>query len=264
MSKLVAGVGVIAVAGGVAAVWLQHQDNTQLRREVASLRDEMRAVVSVGRENATGAPRPQVTQETSTATRSRGEGEDFVKLREDIAALRTSTQELNKFVQMAQAASALKSMGGTESTVATKLIPVEAMKNAGRATPEAATETVLWAAAGGDVDTLSNSLIFTPTAREKADAWFAGLSEGTRKQYGTPEKVIALMIAKDAAALSGMQVIGQKEIATDHVGVRVRFGAGEGKTKDDSLVMRRASDGWRMLLSDGVVEKFAKQLGGGK
>jgi hypothetical protein len=158
----------------------------------------------------------------------------------------------------------LKSMSGTENSIPTKLVPSIAWKNAGKATPEAATETVLWAALGGDVDTLSNALVFTPTAREKADALFAGLSESARQQYGTAEKVIALMIAKDAATLNGMQVLGQKEVAADNVAVRLRFANTEGKTKDDNFLMRRTSDGWRLVLPDVAVEKFARQLSGGK
>jgi len=264
MSKLVVTVGVIVVAAGAAGIWLQHLVNVQLRREVSLLRDEMQGMSGRDRQSATVVPPSPTLYAAANGERSAGLSDDISKLREEIGALRNSTQELNKFAQMAQAAAALKSMGGTENSVATKLIPVNAMKNAGKSTPEATTETVLWAAAGGDVDTLSNALTFTPTAREKADAWFASLSEGTRQQYGSPEKVIALMIAKDAANLSGMQVLGQKDIATDHVGVRVRFAAGEGKVKDDNLVMRRADDGWRMLLSDVVVDKFARQLGGGK
>jgi hypothetical protein len=73
---------------------------------------------------------------------------------------------------------------------------------------------------------------------------------------------MALMIAKDAAGLSGMQVIGQKEVSPDNVGVRVRFGATDGTTKDDNLLMRRVGDDWRMVLPDAAFEKIARKVSG--
>lgn len=264
-SLIVVGGAAVAVAG--AGLWLQHADNQELRREIALLRADVQAHGSPagpgGMSPGPGATAPVAGAAGSEKSAALDKAE-LAKLREDVAALRKSAQEITQFTQLAQAANALKGMQGTENTIATKLVPLEAMKNAGKATPEATTETVLWAAAGGDVDTLSNSFVFTPTAREKADAWFAGLPDDLKRQYESADKVIALMIAKDAAALTGMQVLGQKEIGTDLVGVRIRFAAGEGKTKDDNLVMRRTADGWRMLVPDQAVEKFARQLSGGK
>jgi hypothetical protein len=256
----VATCGFAMIAAGTV-VFLQQRQNEALRGEFAQLRAEIRSITRA----APAQPFPTESLRPSGVPVSASNGLDhseLKKLREDIAALRKSTQEITQFTQMAQAAAALKTLGNTESTIATKLTPADALRNLGRATPESAAETVLWAAVGGDVDALSNAFMFTPTAREKADAWFAGLSEATRQQYGSPEKVIALMIAKDAAGLSGMQVLGKKEVAPDNVGVRVRFGSVDGKTKDDNLLMRRGNDGWQMVLPDNAVEKFARQLAG--
>ena len=261
MSRLFVGAGVAVTALAAVSVVIQQQSNRAMRQEIAGLREEVRAAVAV-REPRDGTVAAEtnvraVDADALPSSANSSQAEELAKLREEIAGLRRSTQE---FTQVAQTAAAMKSLAGTETSVATKLTPAEALKNAGKATPEAATETALWAAVGGDVDTLSNTMVFTPSAREKADAWFASLSDATRQQYGSPEKVIALMIAKDAASLAGMQVVGQKEIAPDNVGVRVRFATSDGKTKDDSLLMRRVADGWRMVLNDAVVEKFARQL----
>jgi hypothetical protein len=265
MSKLAVGVGVVALASLGAAFYAQSRANSALQQQIAGLREEVRRGIATSAASAakTHTQQSGTTTAEGIAAPSAGAG-DLLKLRQEIAALRKSTQELTQLAQAAQAAAALKSLGGTENSVVTKLIPADALKNAGKATPEAATESLLWAAVGGDVDSLSQALVFTPTAREKADAWFAGLSENTRQQYGSPEKVIALMIARDAAGLSGMQVIGQKEISPDNVGVRVRFASTDGNTKDDNILMRRVSDGWRMVLPDTAVEKFARQLSGRK
>lgn len=264
MSKVVLGVGMGALIAAGAMLFLQQQDSAELRREMALLRAELKSDRQNASPPARAAKADALPVSAGTVATGGFDQTELKKLREDLTALRKSTQEISQFAQMAQTAAALKTLGNSEATIPTKLTPADALKNLGRATPESATQTVLWAAVGGDVETLASAFVFTPTAREKANAWFAGLSENTRQQYGSPEKVIALMIAKDAAGLSGMQVLGQKEIAPDNVGVRVRFGSVDGKTKDDNLVMQRSSDGWRMVLPDNAVEKFARQLSGAR
>lgn len=257
MSKLTVVVGVIVAAAGAGAIFVQQQSITQLRRDVAALRAEngqvARAQVrAVNEAKAEGARASFVVTDESPETRAAGAGE-IAKLRTEVEGLKKSAAEFGKLVQAAQAKAA-------EANIPTNLVPVSQWKDGGRATAGAALKTVMWAAAGGEVDALAQGLGFTASARAKADAWFGQLSEGTRQQYGSPEKVIALMIAKDAAAVSGMQVLRQKEVTPDDVGMRVRFGTEDGKTKDDTFFFHRAVDGWKLVLSDAVVDRFAKQL----
>lgn len=258
MNKLGFGLGLAALVGGGAAVYLQHLDNRELRTEVALLRAEMQdgMRLTAARPNLA----PAAASNTAAAPEAIGAGAgELAALRKELAALRASTQEIAKFAQMAQAAQAVKQLDKSSESVASKIVPVGQLKNMGRNTPEAATETALWAATGGDVETLAGSLTFNADGRARADQWFASLSEGVRQQYGTPEKVIALLIARDAANLTGMQVIGQKELTAHDTAVRIRF-ASEANTKDDNLVMHRMNDGWRMLLNDKAVESMAKKL----
>jgi hypothetical protein len=265
MSKVAVTVGVVVLLAGAGGFYAQSRANAALRREVSALRDEVRlalATATAGPTRGANSSSPATPAEAAPALLSAlppATKDELTRLREEIAALRKSTTALTQLAETAQAA---KDLAKASESVAVKLIPASQWKNAGKATPEASTESVLWAAVGGDVDTLSNAITFTPEGRVRADAWFAGLSEGVRQQYGSPEKVIALLVARDAAGLSGMQVLGQKEIGPDNVGVRVRVANNEGNTKDETFVMRRVSDGYRMLLSDAVVEKFARKLGG--
>lgn len=263
MSKVVVAVGIIVLAAGGAAFYAQSRANAALRREIAGLREEVRNAGLAAKQNAANASRVQTSDATpapAVIDALPGTTNDEVsQLRKEMTALRKSTTAL---LQLAEAAQAAKDLSKSSESVATKLVPASQWKNAGKGSPEASTETVLWAAIGGDVDTLANAMTFTDAGRVKADAWFASLPDGVRNQYGSPEKVIALLVAKDAAGLAGMQVLGQKEVAPDSVGLRVRVANNEGQTKDETFVMKRGSDGWRMLLSDGVVEKFARKLGG--
>ena len=256
MSKTVIGVGVlILVAGG--ALWLgQRADNAVLRREFGLLRQEVRQMAErkISEPFATITPAPENPAARDNTT-------ELAALRAEIVALRKTTQEMVGTVQTAvtQAQADHKQV---DPAVRAALVPASAWKNAGRGTPSATAETVLWAALAGDVDTLAGALTMSPEVRAKAEAWLAGMGEGARQQYGTPEKVLALLIAKDAATLSGMQVLGQKELGPDETGVRVRFASADGKLKENDFRMLRFGDGWRVALPDAAVEKLAKQLSG--
>ncbi|MCX6956474.1 MAG: hypothetical protein NTV51_30445 [Verrucomicrobia bacterium] len=259
MSKLTVGLIVVVAGAGGAAIYLQQQSIARLRGEMTLLHAEnvqlakqQQAVVAAkARETAATAATP------AGAGATRADAGEIAQLREEVDGLKKTAQEFGKIIQAAQVKAA-------EAAIPTQLVPVAQWKNGGRDTAATAIETVLWAATGGDVDVLSQGLAFTPTARTKADAWFAQLSDATKAQYGSPEKLIALMIAKDAAAVSGMQILGQKEVTPDDVGMRVRIGAENGKTKDDTFFLHRSGNGWQLLLPDQAVEKFAKQLAGGK
>lgn len=261
MSKVVVLLGVAMLAAGGAAFLAQREANAELRQELALLRSEVRAVAHAAKEVRAPVPGGDAVVVPAGPDRPPVAGEELAKLREEIAALRTSTTKLTQFVQVAQAA---QSLAKTSESVPMRLTPVNELANVGQATPESTTKTALWAAVAGDIEALAGTLTFTPSSKLKADAWFASLSEGTRQQYGTPEKVIALMIARDAAALSGVQVLGQKEIGPDDVGLRVRLAANEGKVKDDTFLMHRTVNGWKMVLPDDAVKKFAQELKGGR
>lgn len=265
MSKATVSLCVIVLAASGASIYLQSKANDALRRDLAGLREEIRltnlAVRSAQTKAAQATPLVPASPATGLAPAAATSSEDLAKLRDEISALRKSTTALTQFVQVAQAA---QELARTSESIPTKLTPAAELRNAGKATPASTTETALWAAVAGDVDALAGTLMFNGQTKAKADAWFGTLPENVRQQYGSPEKVMALMIARDAASLSGMQVIGQKQITDDDVGVRVRIAGNEGKTKDDTFFMHRTSDGWKMLLPDAAVEKFAKQLSGRK
>jgi hypothetical protein len=260
MNKLVLGVfGVVAVLG-TGMIFLQQQSIAELRGEIAGLRTDLQQRAKAQADlNATEASRPQGQAASSTPAEVGAADEqraELAKLREEMAALRKSTQDVAR-----QAQAATQAARG-ESPVPLKLVPAAELKNAGRTTASAAVETVLAAAFGGDVETLANSILLDQSAQAKADELFARLPDATRAQYGSPDKLIALMLAKDAAALTGMQVLGQRDINPDVVGVRVRLATDEGKTKEQGLGFRKTPDGLKLIITEDVVKKYAGQLGG--
>jgi len=253
------GFGVVLGAG---TLYLQHESIAELRGELAAMRTEVQQLAqqreAARREEARAAALAAVAPENPRTDADRAE---LAKLRDEVNALQKNTQELNRVAQAATQAAR------GESPIAVALTPVGELKSAGRATVKAALETVLAAATSGDVDTLTGSILLSPGAQAKAAEWFAGLTDATRAQYGSPEKVVALMLARDAAGITGIQVLGQRDLSADTVGVRVRLADEQGKTKEQGLAFQQTPDGMKALIPDATVEKYAKQLagaGGGK
>lgn len=255
------GFGAVLAAG---ALYLQRVGMAELREEVAALRGDVRQMAKIAKDATVlrqGGAAAVVMPENGAADEAKAE---LARLREEIRGLKASTQELTQIAKAATAGKAPPPPMADTAGLPDNITPVSGLKNAGKATPAQAVETVLWAATAGEVDVLAAGLLIEPKAKQKAADWFASLPEPTRAQYGSPEKVIALMIAKDAAALAGMQVLAQQEMKPDLTAMRVRMQADTGGTKDETLAFYHASDGWRMVLPEKVVDKFAARVSGGK
>jgi outer membrane murein-binding lipoprotein Lpp len=251
-------VGVVVLAVGAGAIVVQQTNLAALREEVRGLNanverlsQELRAV----KQDTQKLAAAQVVVAPEAAGPKANQTSEIAELREQVATLKKPTSGIAQLIQTAQARA-------TDAAVPTKLVPVSEWKNAGRATPGATAETVLWAAAGGDVATIANAISLTDSARQKAEAIFARLPEQTRSEYGTVDNLAALMIAKDAATVTGMQVLGQRELSNDQVVMRLRFGNDEGKTKDQALPLQRTADGWKVIITDDPIDKWARQLSG--
>jgi hypothetical protein len=142
-----------------------------------------------------------------------------------------------------------------------KKIPAAEWKNAGRATPTAAVETVLWAAAGGDVDALAKAVVFDAKVRPSVDAFFAALPPAMREQHGTPERLVAFFTAKDIP-LGAMTIVGQKPVGADGAQVALLLESAEGGTPRKAVLsLQRDDDGWRLRVPPAAVQNYANMLG---
>ena len=172
---------------------------------------------------------------------------ELAVMRDDIEKLKTRTQALGRMA-----------MRSVEGAMPLDLRPASAWKNLGRQTAAAAMETFFWASEGGDVETLAASILLEPDAREKALAILARMPEATRALYDTPEKFIALFMARDGD-IRAMQVLDENVAGQDAL-VNVRAQKGDGKTKEDGYVFRRVGDGWQLVVPGKAVDKYGKKL----
>jgi hypothetical protein len=243
------------VIGGFAAVgavlvW-QYQTHLALRGEIAAMQQQVQEIA---------ASRASVRQDDPAAPAKNTEAEngravdrlELERLRREVTTLKLRTEEI--------ARSAKTALARAEDAVPLRLIPASEWKNAGLGTAAAAMETFLWAAAGGDIDVMANALLLSGRTKERADAFFASLSESTRQQYGSPEKLLALMITRDTNRFSGMQVMSQVDAGPNDTLLFMRFANEDGKTKEEKIPFHRTPAGWKVQFPEKALDKYERML----
>ena len=240
-----------AVIGGLAAALtlalvLREQRTDQLRDELGSLRNRHQELIRLRAENhRLVAVEPSASELESL----RADHVALERLRAEIAPLRTR----------ATASTDAKAKSATAAI--SPILPAAQWSNAGRATPSAAFETALWAASGGDIDTLAQSMILEADARAKAAVLLEGLPEAGRAEYRSPERLVALLTAKDVP-MGSMQVLGQAQQGPEKVKMVVRLQQTDGSAKTTSLTLRQDAGEWRLVVPPSVVDKYAAMLKG--
>jgi hypothetical protein len=134
---------------------------------------------------------------------------------------------------------------------------------AGRATPKASFESVLWAAAHGEIDRLASLLDLDGDARASVDALFGRLPPASQQEYGSPQRVVATLVAgnfpKDASAMTLLRAEKSGQAAQ----LAVRLDHADGTSRTHIYQFRQAADGWQLVVPPGVLAGYEKALQGG-
>jgi hypothetical protein len=186
--------------------------------------------------------------------RLRGDREALERLRGEVAALKKSVAETRLLP-----ARRSKTKAGEAADIAKEIVPSTAWRNVGYATPAAAIETALWAAAGGDTDLLMKSFILEEAARRKAEALFAGLPGETRRRYAGPEELVAFMAAKDVP-LEGARIMTSGDQPEEKQRVAVQLRNAAGSVRQVHIELRDTPGGWRLVVPESAVERYEEQL----
>ncbi|HVU31824.1 MAG TPA: hypothetical protein VHE61_00220, partial [Opitutaceae bacterium] len=240
MTKLQLGIGLAIVAGGCAGLVWQHRANVRLRAEVTGLRQQ------IGQAEARSAAERALT----------ASGPRSAAAQTTIPAPARAPDPASGAVGQEQASPAK-----SDVALAAGLVSVESLGNAGRATPEAAFATQLWAARTGDIETESSVLLLTPTGRSTLEQLLAKLPATVTSHYDTPEKLMAFALAGSPHPVGGMEVVGQTEQGPDDVVLQTRW-----QHTDDAIVhqvpvrFHHTSDGWKMVVPTILVDRVAAYL----
>ncbi len=237
ITKLQAAAIAAVMAAGVAGLFVQHRTNTQLQADLDFLRTENQ----------------HLTQAAQELKQARSDRAQPPQIRDEVAN--------SSAVAPAAAVTAKPTAAPTTRPLAPGLLPVDALGNAGIATPRAAWSTQLWAARTGDLMLEASTLSFTPEGRKKLEALATDLPADLRAQYDTAEKIMALALAANPHPVAGMQVISETSSGPDDMVLQTQW-----QHADDDIVhksdvhLHRDAEGWKIVMPMSIVDRAAAYL----
>ena len=238
-------ISLVAIAGLVLA-WQRHTAE-ELRGKIAWQRTQSRELARLKAAN----------QRLVAAQPSAEDLEKLLADRKAIASLRSEIETMRR-----RAAAAPNTADGPPAKAAPSLtgslVEYQQWKNVGVATPDAAFETVLWAAAGGEFENVADLLAFDANTRSRAAAVFAELPESIRNELGTPERLIALLVADDVP-LGRAAIVAQIPTPTDTKVIAQIFDT-DGTQKLAQFSLRVDGNSWRLVVPEKVVQRYAARF----
>ena len=140
------------------------------------------------------------------------------------------------------------------------LKPRAEWRNAGRTTPEACFETLLWAQVTGDLDAVANSIVIEDAARAKAQEAFAALSPDEQAQMRSVDRFVAKLLAL-RNPMAGVRMLGAEPNPnrSDEVVIHWLNGYDDGRMRENkNIVLRNTPDGWRQKIPLRFLEPLLK------
>lgn len=243
-------IAALVVSVGIVLGWQRHRA-TELRGAIAwqraqgEERDRLKAVNEslVAAQTTAAAEIDKVLAERAAVA----------QLRDQLAAMQSRAREAASAPRPAPPTPSPETPPLTGNVLAHHL-----WKNAGQATPAAAFETVLWASASGSIDTLATLLSFDADARTEANTLFSQLPESTKREFGSPEKLIAFLTAKDVP-LGSATILNQFPSPTETKVLAQIFDA-EGKPKESLFSLQPDGDRWRLVVPRNAVKRYTTWL----
>lgn len=236
----------VAAAGGALLGWRMFEVN-RLRVEVDARRL---------------AAETRMTLPESPALADGPDG-DPVRIDHEIENARRAVAALEKQLQARPASASTTTAVDARLAAGARLASGE-WQNRGHATPEAALETILWAAAGGDVETLAGSAVLYGAGAEKAAAeLFASLPESERQRFGSPKRLLATVaIPEVPTGAVEIQAWSAADPPQPTRFVSADFISRDGAKKTSTIMLVRQDDGWRIAVTRSSVARYARLVRG--
>jgi hypothetical protein len=103
-------------------------------------------------------------------------------------------------------------------------------------------------------------LVLDKDARTKAEALLASLPESVRAKYGSAERMMAMMQLNMQPTVTAMRVLSQDQTDPDTTIIHTQWQGADGQLGQNDWTLRRAQEGWRLLIPEGLVDKLGKGL----
>lgn len=239
--------GGLAVMLGLGMAW-QRLQRQPMQAEIEVLRDQQQ---EIGRLQAQRAKLIAAQVPEAEMQRLRNDRVAIARMRREVESLRAKAELKSREV----AGQPAERFGmGVE-------MPAAEWRNAGGATAAAALETVLWAAAGGEVEAFAKRIRFDAAARTAAVELLQSLPPTERARHSSPEALMAFLSIKDVPIGTATVTTwsGRPEVLQS---ASVTLTAPGEKARRVSLVFVRDGDEWKMRATDTAVAKYAAALRG--
>ncbi len=240
--------GLVVLATGGGALW-QYRAKTEAEAEAFALRVRHDEVERLTKEN----------HRLASALPNESDLETLRRERATAAQLQGELTQLQQRAEAERAAAAAQAKKLAElPAIRRGVLSASDWHDVGRATPEAALETALWAAAGGRIDRFAESFSYGPGAKEKAETLFASLPEAMRSEFGSVDKLIALMSVQ-RVPIGGAQVM-TVEKTTEGVTLGTRLIDPVGPKRLSNLTFRQEGNAWKLVVPAEAVDAYARKL----
>jgi hypothetical protein len=233
---------VIAIAATLGSQWMATEAQ---RVELARVQEEHRELARLRSEH----DRLTAAQMTA-AEREKGRTD-----RAALVALQAEVENARRRVDDVLQIAEEKRLAKERFPVGT-VVAASEWRNAGGATPAAALETVLWAAAGGDVGVFAQRLDFATGAEAAARALWESLPPALRSQVHSPAEAVAYLSIKDVP-LGSAEVRRWQESDGPQQHVLVQLSQSGGWSKQANLFFHRLGGEWKLMVTAPVVARYA-------
>lgn len=141
------------------------------------------------------------------------------------------------------------------------MTPVEKLVNAGRATPGAAFQTLVWAALKGNDGELAASLGLSNEAGKKAAVWWATLPLENQARFTPLEKLPGLFLTEEVLRkAAGLEVLRVSDENEDRATLHVRMLSLNGRVTEDQFPMIRIEGDWKMLIPENMIDGMRRSF----
>lgn len=186
----------------------------------------------------------------------RGADEELARLRRQHEEVQSARESL---ARVEQALARAKGQPAPPINLRENPVPTEPMlgpmlkstewRDAGAMTPQAALESLVWAATSGETGRLSELLAIDEAGRKQLAEAFGLLSEEARASYGTPEQMLATLLAVQVPQdLSAIGSVSTLNLSNGDIVLRTRTERGGAIARDASLVFRLANGHWQLVV----------------
>ena len=238
--------GLAGVAG--AGLVVQRAQLAPLQTELAARREQQREIAR-WRERNEKLVAAQVPEEERL--RLRADRQAIERLRRELVSLRAKVgvEAWNPATETAERFAA-----GVD-------VPATDWRNAGGATPQAALETVLWAAAGGEIDAFARRIRFDAAARTLALEYWQSLPPAERARHASPEHLMAMLSVSDVPI--GTATVTNWTKRTEEVQTaELTLADSAGRTRGTLLMFVREGAEWKLRATEAAVARYVSALRG--